>query len=295
MDIHDLMSDLGITPETPCELCGKADSSTQGFGPIGGGYACTACREAYQTPFAERSKQADKTILDACEETPATVPSEPVADRKADKGRPVSGKVYALTGKTSIASGNSWAESEVKDEPAPVAEITPWESLMEHRPDGYRFCHGISRRGAPYAFWSGPGRNESESLTHDAKQAWKACQGPEVMDVIDQAWRRYGAAKRNGGLSHNAVADLKDAYSAAREADQAQRNQVDRALAREDTRRASKDRTMAQTAPAARQDFAPHPAIDDLETAYRAFQRNPDEHTAATLSRAMTATLQARE
>ena len=36
-----------------------------------------------------------------------------------DKGKPEAGKVYALTGgpgTPSIANGNTWAESEVKDE-----------------------------------------------------------------------------------------------------------------------------------------------------------------------------------
>ena len=36
-----------------------------------------------------------------------------------DKGKPEAGKIYALTGghgTPSIASGNTWAESEIKDE-----------------------------------------------------------------------------------------------------------------------------------------------------------------------------------
>jgi len=44
-----------------------------------------------------------------------------------DKGKPEFGKVYALTGGTgqpSIASGNTWAQSEVTDKLVSIKEIT---------------------------------------------------------------------------------------------------------------------------------------------------------------------------
>ena len=42
-----------------------------------------------------------------------------------DKGKPIPGKVYALTGghnQPSIANGNTWAESEVKEEAGAAGE-----------------------------------------------------------------------------------------------------------------------------------------------------------------------------
>jgi|TARA_B100001094_G_scaffold329334_1_gene391835 hypothetical protein len=40
----------------------------------------------------------------------------------SDKGKPEAGKIYALTGRSgtpSIANGNTWKESEIKDEHDP--------------------------------------------------------------------------------------------------------------------------------------------------------------------------------
>jgi hypothetical protein len=49
-----------------------------------------------------------------------------------DKGRPEEGKVYALTGgagRPSIASGNTWEESEVKPEDTQDPELVYYELL----------------------------------------------------------------------------------------------------------------------------------------------------------------------
>ena len=51
-----------------------------------------------------------------------------------DKGKPEAGKVYSLTGKKGdkcIANGNTWAESEVKDEKDTDNQM-PFPDALDH-------------------------------------------------------------------------------------------------------------------------------------------------------------------
>ena len=53
-----------------------------------------------------------------------------------DKGKPEAGKVYALTGKTSdkcILNGNTWEESEVKDEKDTEIKMPFPDALDQHQ------------------------------------------------------------------------------------------------------------------------------------------------------------------
>lgn len=179
--------------------------------------------------------------------------------------------------------------AEKRDELAPKTdEPTEWQRLMEHKPDaGFRFKHGISRTGAPYAFWSS--RNESEDLSPAAREAWKDCQGPAVRDVINRAWRQRSAAR--GRLSFAVVQELKDAYADAqtedREARKAQRQRAEAAEAQSRPRRGATQ--------FAGDENPVREALHALELCYREFRKAQDERTAARLQKAMTAVLQTRE
>ena len=53
-----------------------------------------------------------------------------------DKGKPEAGKVYSLTGKKGdkcIANGNTWAESEVKDEKDKDIQMPFPDALDQHQ------------------------------------------------------------------------------------------------------------------------------------------------------------------
>jgi|TARA_Y100000590_G_scaffold231321_1_gene260682 hypothetical protein len=53
-----------------------------------------------------------------------------------DKGKPEAGKVYALTGKTGdkcILNGNTWEESEVKDEKDTEIKMPFPDALDQHQ------------------------------------------------------------------------------------------------------------------------------------------------------------------
>ena len=59
-----------------------------------------------------------------------------------DKGKPEAGKVYALTGgpgTSSIANGNTWAESEVKD------ELIRQQTDPRHNQNGTLFADAIDK------------------------------------------------------------------------------------------------------------------------------------------------------
>ena len=71
-------------------------------------------------------------------------------DGDMDKGKPIAGKQYALTGAgKSIANGNTWAESEVKDESVLGAGTRQTEKnkIGSKIKDDYEECQDMNNPG----------------------------------------------------------------------------------------------------------------------------------------------------
>jgi hypothetical protein len=278
MNINDLMNDLGINP-------------------------------ADETPKPARSSRTDPTPKQTPKPKPAeVVPVEASAPARSSRtNKPEAGKVYRLIGKSdesSIARGDSLPACEVPPEQlAPrQPEPSPWDLLMAGRPVGFRFVDGISRTGAPYAFWGAQDRNDrsTRDLSAEDKRRWKACQGPATREVIDEAWRRRGAARGRGGLSWNVIQELKEAYRQAKRDDAAAREMEARDDAKVDA--AYQEQLMeARDVELQARDVeldtmgSVELAGHELDAAFQAFRVSRDLADAAQLQRAMTAYIQAGE
>lgn len=275
MDIHDLMSNLGITPtgdETPATTPEQPEKNAQ---------------------LARQDLAQTVTPTETTPVTPEQTPA-PVASC-AQNDAPAPGRIYALTGGTdqpSIANGNTWAESEVR-------EFAP------EKGDRVRYINPRARA----VFKAGAGRR---AHARDGSAVPTGTEGIVLWEGVGRFGHRLmlkaddGAVWRTSATNCEAVAEAPKAP--ARDHEQTPAPEATQALA---ARAAELETAIAQVeaidvdAPDAGEQLAQvglpeviSAARDDvdavaLDVAFQAFRATRDLTDAATLQRAMTAYIQA--